>query len=370
MREARLRLQGMEDQFPCATWLPIICQNPAETPPNWSDWSGKSSSSTTGNPTPLRAEAWNGPDSGVVEEIYIRRTSSSRSAGDTRGSGNIRDSGSHRRGAAKTATREAPAPSRSLRQIRLSRKLKQLEQTRTQLTDFLQAGYHVLTVGMQVGITILQMVGLGGLGGCLGSAIGFWLIYWSPMSNDIAGWLYRSGVPLLPGFRANLEPAVLLFAIAGFATALGLGSARTLDRRPWMWTPLWMGSLGYALGWISWQLNPDSTISGALGLLGAIAAGLSILGLGLQEHPLAHGAIVAIGMRLTFIQLVNLSWFKIGSFILLLPEPKSIIVNFDDSLFWASLHFFTLFGSMLGLWLGISYFLALPGLYRLRSLWR
>ena len=35
VREARERLQGLEDQFPCATWLPVICQNPAEVPPTW-----------------------------------------------------------------------------------------------------------------------------------------------------------------------------------------------------------------------------------------------------------------------------------------------------------------------------------------------
>lgn len=37
VRSARERLQGMESQFPCATWLPAICQNPAEIPPNWQD---------------------------------------------------------------------------------------------------------------------------------------------------------------------------------------------------------------------------------------------------------------------------------------------------------------------------------------------
>lgn len=36
VRRARERLQGIEDRFPCATWLPIICQNPAETPLTWS----------------------------------------------------------------------------------------------------------------------------------------------------------------------------------------------------------------------------------------------------------------------------------------------------------------------------------------------
>ena len=35
VREARERLQGWEDQFPCATCLPMIFQNPAIMPPTW-----------------------------------------------------------------------------------------------------------------------------------------------------------------------------------------------------------------------------------------------------------------------------------------------------------------------------------------------
>ena len=35
VREARAKLQGLEDRYPCATWLPIIVQNPGSTPPTW-----------------------------------------------------------------------------------------------------------------------------------------------------------------------------------------------------------------------------------------------------------------------------------------------------------------------------------------------
>lgn len=38
VRQARRKLQGLEDEFPGASWLPVLCQNPAETPPNWQDW--------------------------------------------------------------------------------------------------------------------------------------------------------------------------------------------------------------------------------------------------------------------------------------------------------------------------------------------
>ncbi|QFS51520.1 CHASE2 domain-containing protein [Nostoc sphaeroides] len=35
VREARERLQGLESKFPCASWLPVIFQNPACQPLNW-----------------------------------------------------------------------------------------------------------------------------------------------------------------------------------------------------------------------------------------------------------------------------------------------------------------------------------------------
>ncbi len=35
VREARERLQGLENQFPCASWLPVICQNPTKEPLTW-----------------------------------------------------------------------------------------------------------------------------------------------------------------------------------------------------------------------------------------------------------------------------------------------------------------------------------------------
>jgi len=38
MRHAREQLQSYEKQFPCASWLPIIYQNPAVIPPQWSEF--------------------------------------------------------------------------------------------------------------------------------------------------------------------------------------------------------------------------------------------------------------------------------------------------------------------------------------------
>jgi len=38
VKEAREKLEGLEPEFPCATWLPIIYQNSSETPPTIGDW--------------------------------------------------------------------------------------------------------------------------------------------------------------------------------------------------------------------------------------------------------------------------------------------------------------------------------------------
>ncbi|MDJ1183099.1 CHAT domain-containing tetratricopeptide repeat protein [Roseofilum casamattae] len=40
MREAREKLQGWEDRYPCASWLPIIYQHPNAIPPTWRDLCG------------------------------------------------------------------------------------------------------------------------------------------------------------------------------------------------------------------------------------------------------------------------------------------------------------------------------------------
>jgi CHASE2 domain-containing sensor protein len=41
VREAREKLQALETDFPCATWSPVICQNPAEAPMRWMEGGGE-----------------------------------------------------------------------------------------------------------------------------------------------------------------------------------------------------------------------------------------------------------------------------------------------------------------------------------------
>lgn len=54
VREARERLQGLEDRYPCASWLPVIYQNPAENPPLWTALSNQNTSDRTNYQPPRR----------------------------------------------------------------------------------------------------------------------------------------------------------------------------------------------------------------------------------------------------------------------------------------------------------------------------
>ncbi|MCU0534353.1 MAG: ABC transporter substrate-binding protein [Hydrococcus sp. Prado102] len=41
LRKAREQLEGIEDEFPCASWLPVLCQNSATPPLTWKTMRGK-----------------------------------------------------------------------------------------------------------------------------------------------------------------------------------------------------------------------------------------------------------------------------------------------------------------------------------------
>ena len=73
VREAREKLQGLENQFPCASWLPVICQNPAEAPPSWQ--------SLLGLPSPdLGSQPDSQPAAPVKEPVSRSDTAAPRTA--------------------------------------------------------------------------------------------------------------------------------------------------------------------------------------------------------------------------------------------------------------------------------------------------
>jgi hypothetical protein len=61
VREARERLQGLEDKFPCASWLPVICQNPTAETLTWRSLRGKKP----------RASLWQGLQVALLASLAV-----------------------------------------------------------------------------------------------------------------------------------------------------------------------------------------------------------------------------------------------------------------------------------------------------------
>ena len=75
VREAREKLQGLETQFPCASWLPVICQNPAEMPLDWQTLVGKAHAIApdefTAKPSRSIGAAWHRLNVGLLTGTLI-----------------------------------------------------------------------------------------------------------------------------------------------------------------------------------------------------------------------------------------------------------------------------------------------------------
>ena len=73
-REARERLQGLESKFPCASWLPVIFQHPAEVPPTWKELlkpEPQTEPAEWVNPTPIRQRPWSGLQKVLLASVVV-----------------------------------------------------------------------------------------------------------------------------------------------------------------------------------------------------------------------------------------------------------------------------------------------------------
>jgi hypothetical protein len=342
VREAREKLQGLEAKFPCATWLPTIFQNPAEIPPTWSSWCDPKTEAS------LEIDR-------VIFQITQKHNIGKKST------------------AKSSSRRSKPTPTSS--PSHRNHSLIRIQKTAEQVTTAAQHCYTFFSGLQQNLLGILQLMVLAGLGGSVGAIMGFWLTYRSPISPWIKFGIYQLGSHLPFGMNIHLEPALLVFAIAGFCTVWGLAKTRQLARQPWVWTPMWIGGAGYGLAWLSWQLGHAKETNTAISRVGAIAVFFVILGLGqgLLEHPLLHGLFGGVGTAIIFPGLITAKDLDFTPFLRLMlmsstnpvSSPNWLFWAHIKPLFWCSFQFFGLLGILTGLFLGIS-----QGLYFGYSHWR
>ncbi len=203
--------------------------------------------------------------------------------------------------------------------------------------------------------TTLEMV-FGRLGAATGAALGFVVINWTNVGDRFMEWIAPRLLVLFPQLQITAWRELLMFAIAGWATAWGLTLVGGFgqERRPLIAGVT--GLLGYGVGWFLWQASATAAIpERLLGWVTAVAVVPLVLGLGLPSHYLVHAFVAAAG---TGTILGGLVWLK------LLPVGilTEIFSRSDASLtvFIYSIAFFCLWGIILGFWLGVSYYILVP----------
>lgn len=69
VREAREKLQGLETEYPCASYLPVICQNPTQVPADWQDLLGATAPPTDRTAANVRSSRLGKLKSGALASL-------------------------------------------------------------------------------------------------------------------------------------------------------------------------------------------------------------------------------------------------------------------------------------------------------------
>jgi hypothetical protein len=195
---------------------------------------------------------------------------------------------------------------------------------------------------------------LGGVGGSAGAISGLVLGY-APVGKDVASFVNEGLHQLIPNMTFAVGPEVLLFALAGLGTAVGLTDAGSFRQQKQYWLSAMMGTQAYLLAGLCWlEATTSSDVQGII--LGAFAIASLTIGMGLRSHQLVHALVVAVCSTGLFLFLNALSIFPGSFFEILVPSYPEL----SWLQVWGAIAFFGLLGSAIGLCLGVSHYLVVP----------
>ena len=195
---------------------------------------------------------------------------------------------------------------------------------------------------------------LTGIGALFGTITGFFLAYHTIWGLQFAEFI-SVGLPYFTPNPENIKGAeILFFAVAGLGTAWGITAAGSFGQRRRYFISSLMGVVAYSLGWIILQIViPTDRGEGLIGLI-LVAVSLLTLGLGLRSHHIVYAIVAAFGTAISFAVFIQFGLFS------------STLFQFNDPPLWLELRpplvFFVLVGILLSFFLGITYYVIVPGL--------
>ncbi|AFY31057.1 serine/threonine-protein kinase [Calothrix sp. PCC 7507] len=191
------------------------------------------------------------------------------------------------------------------------------------------------------------------MGASLGTIAGFILAYRTILGSRVAEFIFRQLPDLVPNTQPVLGAEILVFAAAGLGTAWGLTVAGVFGQRRRFLVASLMGIISYGLGWLILLLNTPKNSNEGLVISILFTVFLFTLSLGLRGYHLVYAAIASFGTSMFFAGLIRSGF---------LPT----IFQFSSQPQWIELYlpvaFFGFVGVFLSFWLGVSYYLIVPGL--------
>ncbi|MBD2353630.1 protein kinase [Tolypothrix sp. FACHB-123] len=201
-------------------------------------------------------------------------------------------------------------------------------------------------------ITMWAMI-LTGTGAVLGTIAGFFLAYRTILGDRIAQQILTQLPGLFPDNQTVSLAEVLVFAIAGLGTAWGLTVAGGFAQRRRFLVVSLMGTISYSLAWLILQLTIPTNSNEGLVISIVFAVFLLTLSLGLRSHRIVYAVIASLGTALLFAAAIRLN---IVPTIFQFSSPPQWYEVLIPSIFFA------LEGILMSFWLGVTYYLIVPGL--------
>lgn len=200
--------------------------------------------------------------------------------------------------------------------------------------------------------TIWAMI-LTSIGACFGAIAGFILAYRTSLGRQVVELILSQLNQLVPNTQPVFGADILVFVAAGWGTAWGLTVSGCFGQRRRFLVASLMGMISYGFGWLILQLiTPKDSGEGLVAVI-LVAVCLLTLSLGLRSHHIVYAVFAAFGSAIAYAVLI----------LLRLAPP---IFQFSSQPAWSELYlaltFFGCVGLLISFWLGVSYYLIVPGL--------
>lgn len=210
----------------------------------------------------------------------------------------------------------------------------------------------ILKVLQACAATIWAML-LTSFGSCVGTIIGFFIAYRTVLGEQVSEYILRQLPELVTHTQGIVATEMIVFVGAGWGSAWGLTISGCFGQRKRFLVASIMGMISYGLSGLVWQFTTPKDSSEGLLTVIVVAVFLLTLSMDFRSHQIVHAVVAALGSAIIFAMLIIFGF------------PTTIFQFSGQSIFLTSylpMIFLSLVSLLMSFWLGVSYYLIVPGL--------